>query len=86
MLICYQIMTEDKNRGAVLNILDAHFDGYTVVYGEGRWKGKSEQSMVIIVLTDRPVSVQMAAEEIKLVNQQESVLVIEVSPSSVNFI
>lgn len=73
----YLILTEHKNESQVKSVLDMYFDGYTLLSGLGRWKGKEELSMTILVCNAEPNRVQNACEEIKNINNQESVLVME---------
>jgi hypothetical protein len=46
-MMLYQIMTEDTGRDNITAILDAHFQGYTIVKATGRWEGIPEPSLVI---------------------------------------
>lgn len=73
----YLIMTEQKNPDQVKSILDMYFDGFTILAGEGRWKGKTEPSMVILLCDVDAGRVQNACEEIKSLNDQEAVMIME---------
>lgn len=78
----YQICTELKNEAGIITILNQYFTGYSVVKGLGYWKGKPEASVTISVITEDVVAVQHAAEDIKQLNEQESVLVIATASTS----
>ena len=72
----YRILTEDKNREAILSILDAHVSGYTVTPVMGAWKGQREASLAIDLLGIQQFQVEFLAKEIKRRNAQESVLIL----------
>jgi hypothetical protein len=75
----YRILTEDKNREAILSILDAHVEGYTVTPSIGSWRGVREASLAIDLLGVPKVTVESIAAEIKARNEQESVLVLSLT-------
>lgn len=78
-----RIYTEDKNRAGIVAILDALFDGYTVIPTLGRWHGKDERSLCIELLDSDREKATQAAIRIKELNRQESVLVTEEPVASV---
>ena len=81
----YRICTEDKNRRQLTDLIDHHFDGYTLYTVEGRWKGKAEDALVIEIagdLADR-APVHILAHEIKALNAQEAVLIEEIESVNV---
>lgn len=69
-----RIYTEDTNRQGIIDILDASFDGYTIIPSIGRWRGRSEASLVIEVSGVPFARVQSAALRIKEMNHQEAVM------------
>lgn len=72
----YRILTEDKNRSSIYELLDAcGFDGCTIVPATGFWKGQQEQSIAIEIETDDITRIREFADDIKFVNKQESVLI-----------
>ncbi len=80
----FLILTEDKNRKEVQEILTAKLEGFTMYYGHGFGVGKtiphviySENSLTIMVLAEEGEMVRDIAREIKVLNGQESVLVIQ---------
>lgn len=79
----YRIFTEDKNRLDVQMIVSDKFDGFTMLYGEGFYKGKPEPTLVIEIDTlnekEEYYKVIDIANQIRQINQQESVLVQEIS-------
>ena len=72
----YRIYTEDKNRQIVEQILDENFPGYTIIQADGRWKGQSEKSLIIEVITsndfDFSQRIKDVAAKIVKANSQES--------------
>jgi hypothetical protein len=80
-MMLYQIMTEDTGRDNITAILDAHFQGYTIVKATGRWEGIPEPSLVIEIETDDAAGVHQCAELIREANHQQAVLV-EAIPSN----
>ena len=77
MSLHYTIYTENKNPEGVVAILNQYFDGYTVLRGMGYWKGKPESSLIVLIVEDNAEKVQRAAEDIKSLNEQEAILIVE---------
>lgn len=80
----YRLYTEDKNRETVKEIVSKYFDGYTLLSGEGVWKGNEEKSLVIEIYTldhNAEHVIQKIADEIEIRNEQESVLVVSLPTS-----
>jgi len=75
MQTVYRIYTEEMNVRAIKDILNLRFDGYTLFYGIGVWKGKQENNLTIEIITDKIISVYESARQIKKLNNQEAVLV-----------
>lgn len=75
----FQIRTENKNLADIERLVDAAFDAYNIKFGRGTWKGQREKSLTIeIYAPDLDAGlVKSTAKAIKLVNGQESVLVME---------
>ncbi|KKK83012.1 hypothetical protein LCGC14_2797650 [marine sediment metagenome] len=76
--ILYRIMTEDLNRDQVIKLASKYFDGYSISKPGARsgfWKGQEEASLLIEVITSAKNKVMQLANEIKKLNNQESVLV-----------
>lgn len=73
----YRLYTEDKNREGIEQIISKYFDGFTLIPAIGYWKGNKEQSLIVEILSDKDVLpvVEQIAEEIKRVNDQQSVLI-----------
>ena len=73
------IYTEDKNRSQIEAMLSEQFDGFTLLFGQGFWRGLREvyreNSLIVVLLTNDARKVKGVAEEIKKLNNQESVLV-----------
>jgi len=78
----FEIFTEEKNREEVEKLLAKKVDGFTLTFGLGYWistRGETckENSLIITLLTNEEKVVRSIAEEIKKMNNQESVLVVE---------
>lgn len=71
----FEIYTE--NLHTLNNTISKYFDGYTLYYGAGVWKGEVEASLIITIIApaEDAGKVYELAAEIKQVNKQEAVLV-----------
>jgi alpha/beta superfamily hydrolase len=77
----FLIFTEKSKPIHKVNIVKAvsrEFDGFTISDSLGFWKGSAEKSCIIILVTENQDAVNSVAEEIKLLNKQECVLVVKV--------
>ena len=72
----YRILTEDKNRETIHEILKAHVKGYTITEGTGSWQGVEEKCLAIDLIGYTLFTAKAIAHEIKSRNEQESVLVL----------
>jgi hypothetical protein len=75
----YLILTESSKRydRNTLRVADALFsDGYTVFHGFGSWLGKREKSLGILVAGSTLAWVVNVAKNIKLANNQQSIMVL----------
>jgi len=83
--VMFRIFTEDTGRDKIALVMDTHFPSYTMYPAEGVWKGEHGKSLVLEVLSapsDIKViqtNVEMAAQEIKMLNHQKAVLVQKVA-------
>jgi hypothetical protein len=89
-MMLYRIFTEAADNleqyQAVLDVVRAQFDGFTVIPAIGYYKGKREHSVIIeisvspypILTSLSSVTINHVAREIKRVNKQESVMVQEI--------
>lgn len=76
----YRVFTEDKNRRGIKRICNRLFNGYTLYPAQGVWKGIPERSLCIEVSSSGQkgyvgLRVKTAAEDIKVLNKQEAVLI-----------
>lgn len=80
----YRILTEDKNRGYIVECVTKYFDAFTVVPAIGYWRGLRERSVAIDIEAgaDRRKQVDAIAREIARGNKQEAVLVQEIETQS----
>jgi hypothetical protein len=74
----YRILTEDKNRETIHEILKTHVKGYTITEGTGSWQGVEEKCLAIDLVGYAFLTAESIATEIKSRNEQESVLVLEI--------
>jgi len=77
-MLC-RIITEDKNRNGIIDLVKYCFDGFTIIEAAGYWKGQVENSLVIEIcgyFDDTMIDgVEKIAERIKVLNKQEAVLI-----------
>ena len=76
----YRLYTEDINQDRIIEIVSSHFEGFTLLSGQGYWKGETriyqEQSVIIEIVSDCKLDqIVKLAELIKIENSQESVLI-----------
>ncbi len=89
----YRIITENKNRDRICNVVSLNFDGFTVYETTGYYKGGQEN--VLIVEIDVPVPVYRLGTKkyyrnrifnicriIKVFNEQECILLQQVKSKS----
>jgi hypothetical protein len=76
----YRIYTEDTNIN-LSPVVMKYFDGFSRFAGQGWWMGEREFSQVYEILTEDNEEehqlIQRLVEEIKFVNKQETVLLVE---------
>lgn len=81
MMQLYRIYTEKKNIGAIENLLNIYFKGYTLINGTGYYEGEKENSLIVEVILEpsgtnlNHDNLQKIADEIKKFNNQKSVLI-----------
>lgn len=81
----YRILTENKNKDQILDLVSVYFDGFTVFEGIGYWKTLKEDNLTIEIETDDKEKVYELASLIKNNNHQEAILVQKIH-TEVNFI
>ena len=77
-----RICTENKNRAQVGMEVDKYFNCYSLFQGVGMWNGQVEHSLLIEIAVDananhttaRAAALELA-DDIKILNKQEAVLV-----------
>jgi hypothetical protein len=86
----FLIYTENTREGGLDNVkfaLDRRFSGYTLEpKALGRYRGTSEDSVIVHVFTNDRNAVMTAAAEICDLNEQESVLCAELLVASAEFV
>ena len=82
-VVIYRIYTEEKHdvRLELEKLISEYFDGFSINSGVGFWKGRRELSTIIELIGDYPdkSKVLKLAAEIKILGNQESVLVTTVT-------
>ena len=73
----YRLYTEDVNRKDILSVLNARFEGFTVIPTIGSWRGKLESSLLIELFNTDKQFVIEAASKIASMNHQDAVAIIE---------
>lgn len=80
----YRIYTEDVNREEIKALADETLPAYTLFNGEGRWRGVSENSIMLeyidfgeLFLSEKDTEsvIKGLARSIKTANKQQAVLV-----------
>jgi len=71
----YRIYTEDTRRSRIKALANVYFpNGFTMLRGEGCWRGNCEKSLIIEVSASEE-DVRCFADALKVENHQEAVLV-----------
>jgi len=78
------LATEDFNKEAILDLLDANLSGYTISSTCGVWQGIRENSLFIYIVDAEQETIDDIIERIKCMNDQESVMVLTI-PCGVEF-
>lgn len=74
----YRAMTEDINPEAVLAIVSKYYEGFTTYKATGFWKGISENSLIIEVVSEAKnemATFRKMATDIRDFNKQQAVLI-----------
>ena len=71
-----RIYVADYDRQKIEDILNRHFDGFTILPARGCWHKTCESSLVIEVAGAREREIRAAAEELRVAGNQQQVLVI----------
>lgn len=77
----FRILTEKINSKSTgqpqrtIDLVAKFFDGFTVLNGQGYWQGKPEDCIIFEIETDKKDLVLWLANQIKMQNNQQSVLV-----------
>lgn len=84
----YRIITENKNKDETINLVNNHFDSFTITYSQGFWHSIQENVLIIEICDniDNQISfgyrVGVLAKLIKIQNNQEAVLIQEIECKS----
>lgn len=74
----FRILTENKNQSLIKTILNRYVEGYTILPALGSWKGIPENSIAIDLVDVTSDTTRAIAKDIKEINQQDTVLVLEI--------
>ena len=89
MFQCFKVHTEDINRPAILHEAEKRFPaGFTFLIGTDCWSGVSKKCLVIEIIRQHAAlsTVKRFAEDVKRINDQESVYVTATELSIVELI
>jgi hypothetical protein len=82
----FRILTEDINElktEKTIELVGKFFAGFTLIKGIGHWQGKPENCLIFEIQTDdKKELVFWLANQIKLQNNQDSVLVQEIKSTA----
>ena len=78
----YRIYTEEKNKKAIVNLLGARFESFTIQPTLGYYRGGAEKSIVIEIVGARSQKIKLLAERIRKMNGQQSVLILRLEGQS----
>ena len=81
----YRILTEDINplkTEKTIELVNKFFGGFTLIKGIGYWQEKPENCLIFEIQTDDKKDVFWLANQIKLQNNQESVLIQEIKSTA----
>jgi hypothetical protein len=70
------IYVADYDRTVIEEVLNRHFDGFTILPARGCWHRLCENSIVIQIAGASEKQLRLAAEELRVAGKQESVLVV----------
>jgi hypothetical protein len=73
----YRIYTEEKNKKAIAELTARQFESFTLQPTLGYYRQKPEKSIVIEVVGAEPRAIKRLATQIRTMNGQKSVLILE---------
>ena len=76
----YRIYTENKNKEQVISLLNNYLGDFTVFEATGYWNRQGEDSLIIEIIGSKNITsvIHEIATKIKIMNQQQAVLVTKV--------
>ena len=81
MNLVYRIYTERKNLPELQALVAGYFDGYTLIWATGVWRGLREQAVIVEIVTEGTIEdrakVYELAEATRVALEQSAVLVTE---------
>lgn len=80
----YRLYTEDLNRKEVIKIITKYYQGFTIIEATGFWRLNKEKTIIIEIVTVGLFfgNIENIVDEIKKLNNQESILVARISGDS----
>ena len=73
VLTLYIGTSQPGAKEAVVKIIGAHFESFTVISGEGYFRGEAEPMWFVRIATDKPLQVVELAESLRKSLNQETV-------------
>ncbi len=74
----HRIYTEDKNKRAIIVLVAARFESFTVQATSGYYRGKNERSIVLEIVGGRSRQIDELARRIRIMNGQKSVMILTI--------
>ncbi len=71
----FRLVTENKNYDRTIKLVQRFFTGFTILKGIGFWNRQKEDCLIIEVSGATKKDIMFLAEQIKLQNNQEAVMI-----------
>jgi len=71
----FRILTENKNKRSIIALMVSAYLGFTLYEAYGYWNGQGEKALIIEVANADRDTINAIAEAIKVINNQEAVLI-----------
>lgn len=75
----YRIYTEEKNKSAIVDLVAAQFESFTLQPTLGYYRSKPEKSIVIEIVGGSASRIKKLVERIRTMNGQKSVLILKLN-------
>jgi hypothetical protein len=75
----YRIYTEEKNKSAIVDLVAAQFESFTLQPTLGYYRKKPEKSIVIEIVGGSASRIKKLVDRIRKMNGQKSVLILKLN-------